>query len=86
MPPPKRKLPPPRRQGLRINGKYVRAEQHPDGTFFIVTQMSGMVVGHRLDKGRGTYPTLKAFGLDFNEVPAVIHMWDTFIEQNKTRK
>ena len=80
MPPPKKKLPPPKAPA----GKYVFAKLL-FGKYTIVTLTTGMVVGSRLDKGKGKIPT----GYIGLETPAeamrAVKDWDKFIEDNTAK-
>ena len=82
-PPPRKlsKLPPP-----KVAGKFVRLQLQPDKTFTVVTLHTGLVVGRRLDRGRGEYPSQPAWGLNRAEGLEQMKVWDKFMELNQSKE
>jgi hypothetical protein len=76
LPPPKKKLPPPKAPV----GKHVFAKLL-FGKFTICTRATGLVVGSRLNRGKGAQPD-KYIDLTPAEARIAVREWDEFIEEN----
>jgi hypothetical protein len=54
-----------------------------NGAFIVATKFMGEIVGARLDKGKGNYPTCNTYCGTLAEARVSMIIWEKFCEDNK---
>ena len=90
MNPPQSRIKPPirRKPAFLPSGEYVKVEPFGENPtmYRIVTKRFGNIVGARLDRGEGTYPSVPIICNSIAQATKSMVVWDAFCKLNRPKK